>query len=189
VKETMECLGITNFLHQRVLLKEWRKAKNSGAAELGILCGMDIDTRTTVTGVSTLGDLRTSTCATSSKKLAPSEIVLQTVEALELPEDDSLTVGSEVLLPYRKVAVRALEDLKSKFAAVNLVSLQSQGHNSLCTVFRSPEGGIEAARVHADGVQDISFCRSVILESEEDFVQIEIPEEVSVMYGMTEAAR
>ncbi|CAB9526597.1 Putative serine/threonine-protein kinase/receptor [Seminavis robusta] len=27
MKETMECLEITNFLHQRVLLKKWRKAK------------------------------------------------------------------------------------------------------------------------------------------------------------------
>ncbi|CAB9516968.1 expressed unknown protein (Partial), partial [Seminavis robusta] len=204
VKETLECLEITNFLHQRVLLKEWRKAKKASALvkernklehsssdeEGDIHKGREIETQTVATGTSSMGDLTAASESSSSDKLFPSDEVVRVLEELELQEEDhGLTVESKELEPYQKVANRALEDLNGNFGAVNLVSTQSAGHNSLCLSFYSPDGDIQATRHHIDGENDISVCRSVILGSNEDFAQFDIPEDICKKYGMAGAAR
>ena len=203
-KETLECLDINNGLHQRVLLKEWRKATNRKQPTHDPHKIREIDLQTSKTEVTS--DIESS--STSSGKnmnnekedekeddtagiLGPPEAVVKAIRALEFQEDEhDLTADSKELKPFKKVASRALEDLKATFGAVNLVSLKSQGHTSLCTTLQSPESGDTIGmRIHADGVQDKSICRGIVLNSTDDFVNLDIPDELCKDYGFQEPAR
>lgn len=208
VKEAMESLDIKHFVHQRILLKEWRKACKANqrqqertVEDVDVHTGQEIELQTTRTeDTSTMVDYWSSTSSLDdagsnsadgddNNKLVPSKEVVLTIESLELQEG-GLAADSKELEPFKKVATRALEDLKATCSAVNLVSLQSQGHNALYSKIISPSTGeTMGLRAHADGTNVVSVCRGAVLSETDDFVSVPIPHEISKGFGMKEAAK